>query len=328
MNELDRHISRLLEGNECVILPGLGGFVTTRIPARYDEEKGLFLPPYRQLAFQERLTTDDGLLVQSYMESDDLSYPDAVAKVNAMVRSVKADLTANGYHEFEAVGRLSQDALGNYHFTATASLDAGIGSPEFYGLSPVSLSPLTPIEKKRIRIDMPVEKTRQEDTPLPFYPQRGISIHLSTSTLNKVAGIVIMFLLVFLFATPFGTLKPVSSYTGFTMPLTEEKPTPPKVTRKATYKAPIRKDTLKQDSVPPATPSGYCIVLASNVSRSNGKAFIRKLSESGVTASLSEKGKMRRVVYSFFKTKKEAQEELRSLRRSNDYFASAWVMKE
>ena len=36
--ELDRHIEILLLGNDCVIVPGLGGFMAHHADARYDEE--------------------------------------------------------------------------------------------------------------------------------------------------------------------------------------------------------------------------------------------------------------------------------------------------
>lgn len=318
-----------MERNECVILPGLGGFVTTHIPARYDEKRELFFPPYRILAFQAGLTTDDGLLAQSFMESDDLSYPDAVSKVCKLVDSVKADIMKSGYYKFDSLGQLSRDVDGNYHFSASQTATEGISSPEFYGLMPVSIMCLTPDQERRTPlVEIPVGKAPVEEQPYPFYPKKGISIHLSTSTLNKIAGIVVMFLLVFLFATPFGTLRPVASYSGFAVSPDNEIPERKSVPAQVIPKNLAGKTFLKNDTTTQEAASSYCIVLASGVTNANGDAFIHKLSESGIKAFLLERGKMKRVVYSSFKSKEEAQDALRKLRQSNDIFATAWVMKK
>lgn len=320
--------------NECVILPGLGGFVTTHIAARYDDEKGVFMPPYRTLAFQTGLTTDDGILVQSYMESADLSYPEAVALVEQKVQEIKASLTTNGYYEFEHIGRLSQNVAG--HYTFSASSEKEVTAPEFYGLEPLHMTELTtqPIRQPQ-RIEIPVERKQPVGTEVyPFYSKKGISIHFSTSTINKVAGIVIMFLLVFLFSTPFGTLKPVMSYSSFASSLLES--SKPAATHKAvmTKKTTLHTDSIKvQSATRPLkdttslTKTTYCIVLASGVTRNNAEAFIANLAQKDIKASVLEKGRMRRVVYSSFTSKEEAQSELRSLRHSKEPFATAWVMK-
>ena len=78
MFELTKHIESLLLKNDCVIVPHLGGFVTHYMPARWVKEENLFLPPYRSVAFNAQLTVNDGLLVQSYMQANDSSYPDTL----------------------------------------------------------------------------------------------------------------------------------------------------------------------------------------------------------------------------------------------------------
>ena len=78
MIELSKHIECLLLRHNCVIVPGLGGFVTQYVPARYVPEEELFFPPFRSVGFNPRLTLNDGLLVQSYMQAYDTSYPETL----------------------------------------------------------------------------------------------------------------------------------------------------------------------------------------------------------------------------------------------------------
>ena len=66
MIELSQHIEVLLLENDCVIVPGLGGFVAHYTPAIQVEEN-VFLPPTRTIGFNPQLKLNDGLLVQSYM---------------------------------------------------------------------------------------------------------------------------------------------------------------------------------------------------------------------------------------------------------------------
>ena len=75
--QLNRHIEILLLANDCVIVPDFGGFITHNVPARYDESDNLFLPPLRTLGFNPQLRMNDSVLVQSYVEAYDISYPSA-----------------------------------------------------------------------------------------------------------------------------------------------------------------------------------------------------------------------------------------------------------
>lgn len=323
-----------METNECVILPGLGGFVTTHKAAYYDEEKGIFMPPARVIAFQERLTLDDGLLEQSYMETEGLTYPEAVSFVARLVDNVRQALSKDGYCDLEQIGRLSQNIAGTYYFTPSSS--NGSDAPEFYGLMPVHM-PALPVRQVAMpqTVDIPVERKQPADA-YPFYSKKGISIHLSTSTLNKVAGFVIMFLLVFLFATPFGTIQPGDFQSGFALSMLKDtapvmKKAPRKVTPQVVPQTKNSDDTnitnRKAEQTTSST-SSYCIVLASGVTQANADAFIRSLASKGIQASLLEKGKMRRVVYSSFNNKEEAQVKLNSLRQTNDLFSTAWVLEQ
>ena len=67
MIELAQHIEVLLLENDCVIVPGLGGFVAHYTPAMRVAEENVFLPPTRIIGFNPQLKMNDGLLVQSYM---------------------------------------------------------------------------------------------------------------------------------------------------------------------------------------------------------------------------------------------------------------------
>ena len=77
MIELAQHIETLLLENDCVIVPGFGGFVAHYSPATRVKEENIFLPPTRTIGFNPQLKLNDGVLVQSYMSAYDTSFADA-----------------------------------------------------------------------------------------------------------------------------------------------------------------------------------------------------------------------------------------------------------
>ena len=56
MIELTKHIEILLLENDCVIVPGLGGFIAHYQPAHYEEDECVFVPPTRMVGFNPQLT--------------------------------------------------------------------------------------------------------------------------------------------------------------------------------------------------------------------------------------------------------------------------------
>mgnify|MGYP003287733752 CR=1 FL=1 len=69
MKNLARHIELLLRDNDCVILPGFGGFIAHTVPAYYASEEHLYYPPTRNISFNASITMNDGLLAQPMMLS-------------------------------------------------------------------------------------------------------------------------------------------------------------------------------------------------------------------------------------------------------------------
>lgn len=108
MIELSRHIESLMLKHDCVIVPGLGGFVTQYVPARRVEGEQLFLPPCRTVGFNQQLTLNDGLLVQSYMQAYDTNYPETIKLINDAVKQLKQETAGKwrvrtfGYWTFDA----------------------------------------------------------------------------------------------------------------------------------------------------------------------------------------------------------------------------------
>ena len=125
--------------NDCVIVPGLGGFTAHHVEARYDESDDVFLPPLRTLGFNPLLKINDSLLAQSYVEAYDISYPEALRRIEGEVEELRQQLANDGYYEMTDIGVLEINEDGNMVFTPC---EAGILTPGLYGLSSFEMQPL------------------------------------------------------------------------------------------------------------------------------------------------------------------------------------------
>jgi len=89
--------------HDCVMLPGLGGFVCNPRSARFDEAKSEITPPSRDVLFNPRLTTNDGLLANELMRCHGVDYREALSAVESFVGFIS-----------EALDRVVFDQLGRY----------------------------------------------------------------------------------------------------------------------------------------------------------------------------------------------------------------------
>lgn len=147
MISLARHIEILLLENDCVIVPGLGGFIANNNEARYnDAGDALFLPPYRTVGFNQQLQVNDGLLVQSYMAVYDASYPAAYLQMEKEIENLMQELDREGSVELEGIGKLTKSISNNISFISNES---GITTPSLYGLYSFEVKSLEMIVKER-----------------------------------------------------------------------------------------------------------------------------------------------------------------------------------
>lgn len=184
MIELERHIEILLLDCDCVIVPGFGGFVAHHRDARFDDADNMFLPPLRTLGFNPKLNMNDSLLVQSYVEAYDISYPEALARVETEVDELKHNIDKDGYYEFENLGHISLNSQGGYVFEPCES---GILTPELYGLTGVELQTASFLNAEGGKV-LPVENTEPVAEPLRISSETKKSADATEHVQRQVAA--------------------------------------------------------------------------------------------------------------------------------------------
>ncbi len=142
MIRIESHIEKLLLSHDCVILAGIGGFIT-RYESSFVEDNEIY-PPYRSISFNSQLKDNDGLLVQSYMSAYDTSYPRAQLLVEEDIREINNALQESGEYIFRRIGKLQLTQNQSLVFTPIDGL--GLFSKDHYGLAPYTIEEMTAIQ--------------------------------------------------------------------------------------------------------------------------------------------------------------------------------------
>lgn len=326
--ELERHIEILLLSNDCVIVPGLGGFMAHHVDARYDEHDGMFLPPLRTLGFNPQLTLNDSLLVQSYIEVYDISYPEALRRIEGEVEELRAHLEADGSYELNGIGVLSFNSEGNLLFTPC---EAGILTPGYYGLDAFAF-PVEGAEQKTSKQKVASIRSRRDDD----------TITIKMSWLRNavaVAAAIIAFLMI---ASPVGNdsaLVDEVMQSSFLPINATHRATPPTVQEEPVNTSETEELIAEEEEVPTAgegdvsditTPTTeYSIVMASHVSEHNANLFIGQLSDKGYYDARIwvNRNKVRRVVYGSYASQADAENTLHQLRSESRLFRDTWIIE-
>jgi hypothetical protein len=160
-------IKELILLNEGVILPGLGGFVTTYNPAEIQKDSNLFQPPSMRVSFDSRMITDNGMLVSHIAHKNKFSGEEARLKVNEYIDELKKELIEKGSVSIEDVGILSQGPDGELTFKVAADKNYRLQS---FGLPAIEVPhPVKPPETKPRTIlspAVPVIPRKKKKVPL------------------------------------------------------------------------------------------------------------------------------------------------------------------
>ena len=83
--KVEDYIKQLLYRYECVIVPGLGAFVTQRRSSVYDSEGHRFTPPSKHVTFNKAIQNQDGLLAETIAKAESMDFESAKFKIKLFV---------------------------------------------------------------------------------------------------------------------------------------------------------------------------------------------------------------------------------------------------
>lgn len=347
MTELERHIAKLLLDNDCVIVPGFGGFMAHHIAASYDEKNHIFLPPTRTVGFNPRLTMNDSVLAQDYVSCYDLSYPEALKRIESEVDEFRQMILGeDGGHELCGIGRLYALENGEYDFIPN---DNGITTPATYGFQAFELDTLPAAESAPESTPAASAADIRKTEPSPFAAyshiaeaapspahneeeeaeQPTLSLNIPVKMLRHMAAACIVLFVMLSIPSRLGDASTGTTsqsaidakwlYEIMPKEMTSGKPDSLVASEEAAQaKADGQAD--ESDTLP-----YYTIVLASRVSIKNAQHYVDKLHQQGMAeASVCRHNGFTKVIYRKFASRAEANSALSQL-KADSSFADSWI---
>lgn len=139
------HVKNLLFQHDCVIVPGLGAFLTKYRSADYNEKTHIYSPPGKSILFNENLKKDDGLLINEIVKQEKITKEAATKKVESFVKEFQQDLETKQMLSLDGIGTFTLNPKGEQSFSDAESDNY---DPNNYGIQSFFIKPITQEARK------------------------------------------------------------------------------------------------------------------------------------------------------------------------------------
>ena len=177
--EISAHISELLFEHDCVILPGLGGFVCSEVAASINHSTHTFYPPHKNIIFNKNLLNNDGLLAHKIAADQSVSYIEANTALTEFIEKCKSNLQNLRRLELINVGVLFLDKEDNIQFIQDKNINYSFSA---FGLSPFKFKSL-----EQQHFSDPTQSEKQPEHKKVFVDREPIAQTKKTKSFKKYA---------------------------------------------------------------------------------------------------------------------------------------------
>lgn len=292
--EISQYIKEILLLNDCVIIPEFGGFVANYKPATIENNQ--FFPPSKEIAFNNKLISNDGLLINYISEAEGIDYFNAKQKLDSFVEEALLSLEKNRNVYFEGVGYLHYDSRENLQFEPQLKQNLLVDS---YGLQNFSYEKLyqRQVPRPAVKIDY------REPVPVIFQQRKLKKLAIAIPLLIAMALIPIKHSNEYLSKSDMGMWETLMQSAPVAPALVQEE-IPAETT------APVVTTTTEEQK--------YFIIGGSFKSSENADKYIEQLRVQGYTGkNLGMFNGLNRVAMKGFATMEEAQKELNAMLSKN-----------
>jgi hypothetical protein len=312
MNEIALHIDYLLHSHDCIIVPSLGGFVVNTTDVERNGLWGLDAPTF-ELLFNNKLTYNDGLLAESIMKTDNVSYQVAIRDIEAACEELKSRLTKGEEVEWDNLGIFKTDKENNVIFLPNKDYVR----PQFFGLTNARFKPTV------------MSVTSSDDKAIPV---KSIIRYVSTA----IAAAVVLFFVVLSFnnnETKSQYAEMVSKPLIFSNNINasksktveETKPTAYVANKNLTATANNSDKVIAQST---SSTNRYYIIVGVYEVRDIAEKRLSILKSEGFNlASMIERPRRLDVYSASFSNREEARNYLIKFQADNPQYKDAWILK-
>ena len=310
MNEIALHIDFLLHTHDCIIVPGLGGFVVNETGVEKNGLWGLDAPSL-ELIFNSKLTYNDGLLAESLMKTNNISFAQATKQIESASQELKSRLMKSEEVEWDNLGIFKTNKENNIIFLPNKAYVR----PQFFGLSNARLKPAA----------LAVTSSNNNGNAIPV---RYIMRYVSTA----IAVAILFFLVV----VSYNSTSPVSQQAEIvSKPLifgnNPSRTNTPKASQPSTVAAINNSPSSEANNsvtLGQSSTKKYYIVVGVYEVRDVAESTLSKLKKQGfVNASMIERPTRLDVYSDSFSSIEEAQAYLIKFHADNASYRDAWILK-
>jgi len=204
--KIAKYVGELLFDYECVVIPGLGGFIAEDKPVSINKVTDKFSPPYRKIHFNIHLRANDGLLVNHVAQQENVGYKTAKQRVDSFVHLCHKALEEGKRINFKHIGSIYFDEDKNIIFNQDEKINYNADS---FGLTDiVSPSIRRETDEEKVKkvvksainsaIKKPKEKSREDrKSVVEKAPRKKVmqANHRKSSFTNQLIFLVIVFFL-------------------------------------------------------------------------------------------------------------------------------------
>lgn len=150
--EVLRYLHQLLHLHDCVIVPGLGGFVCSHKKCELSADTGFLHPARKTVAFNQNLSNNDGLMANYIAQKENLGFTQALNKVTAWSDALKARIEQGETVNIDGIGTMYHNEEKRLVFIPDATANF---LPETYGLEAIRLGKSIPVKQTRTTAPAP-----------------------------------------------------------------------------------------------------------------------------------------------------------------------------
>ena len=335
--EIQEYISELLSEHDCVIIPGLGGFVGSYLPAQIHPVYHTFQPPSKKILFNINLRQNDGLLANHIAQMEKISFSEANDKIRLFTGETIRVLKTRKYIILLDIGKIYMGKEGNIQF------DQDLRSnhlTESYGLQPFFSAPVKRDSyqvkaENRMHTRRVTKEIVKRALPKPLKWAAILAVPVAVGIILSLAGYDSIK------SGSWNTADILSSLSPFSnadkkeiLPqskptyMVEEKLTIPEESQIRQEPAPIE----EKATLPPQTAlSGeetFAVIVGAFKIKNNAHRLVRNLNQKGIKARIFDysSGGLARVAAGVFSNQTEAIRMMRTMKSSG--FPGAWLLEK
>lgn len=263
MISMIEHIEYLMLSNDCVVVPGFGAFIAQYTSSYNSPMTSTFTEPKRSISFNASINHNDGLLANSIVKRESVSYTDALKIIEKSTTICRQALCDGTEVPFGRLGFFINNSEGNLEFVPFHHEQA---SDNFFGLQSFTF----PTLEERNKCSEEAKPTESTTVSAPIARPNRVS-WISHKALQMAASIVVLVCLAFALSTPIVTDQPTHQMASLNMP----SPTMPKHKAKDTSTAAT--SSQQENALQKATKSDgrYAIIICSLKKKSQVDKFFK-----------------------------------------------------